>query len=114
MDSPCQSNNRLFGAPSRLLLFFVAYLATVDAYVTQNWLARGIGRELNPAMDWLYQVGGASIFVILKVGLTVLCLVWIGRRAPATPARAAAVVALAIYLPITGLHILNAFGVGMA
>jgi hypothetical protein len=109
-----QCTHPLFGVPTRLLLLFLAYLATVDAYLTQNWLARGLGREVNPAMEWLYEMGGAPVFVLLKVGMTALCLLWIGRRAPVAVARVATLVAFSIYVPITGLHVLNAFGIGMA
>ncbi|MFT7465176.1 MAG: hypothetical protein ACI9EF_003540 [Pseudohongiellaceae bacterium] len=104
----------LFGIPTRLLLLFLCYLVVVDVFLTQNWLQRGIGREVNPLISWLINEGGVLLFVSIKVGLTALCVLWIARRAPEAAARAATLVGFSIYVPVTGLHVMNAFGVGMA
>lgn len=104
----------LFGVPAGLLLLFVIYLATVDTFMTHSFLSRGLGRELNPVMDWLYHAGGAAVFATCKVGLTALCMVWVRHRAPPACGRLAALAALAIYLPLTGVHIVHMYGYGAA
>lgn len=111
---PRRCAHDLFGVPKRLLLLFLGYLVTVDAYLSQLWLQRGLGREVNPLMSWLFEEGGVLLFVTIKVGLTALCLLWIARRAPEMAARVATLAAFSIYLPVTALHVLNAYGVGMA
>lgn len=110
---PRRRTHHLFGVPTRLLLLFLGYLVVVDTFLTQLWLQRGIGREVNPLMSLLFEQGGVLLFVATKVGLTALCILWIARRAPEAAARAATVAGFSIYLPVTGLHVMNAYGVGM-
>jgi hypothetical protein len=102
-----------FGVPERLLLLFLLFLAAVDTWITYLFLTAGAGRELNPLMDWIFHTGGVIAFASVKVGLTAACLIWIGRRAPPAMARTASLVALAIYVPITGVHIYNLWGHGL-
>jgi hypothetical protein len=102
-----------FGVPERLLLLFLMFLAVVDTWITYLFLSAGAGRELNPVMDWIFYTGGVVTFASVKVGLTVACLIWMGRRAPPAVARTAALVALAIYVPITGVHIFNLWNHGL-
>lgn len=108
--TPSRPHQTLFGVPAGLLLLFVVYLATVDTFMTHSFLSRGLGREMNPAMDWLYHRGGAALFATCKVGLTALCMVWVRHRAPPASGRVAALVALAIYLPLTGVHVVHMYG----
>jgi len=110
---PRRCTRHLFGVPTRLLLLFLGYLVVVDTFLTQLWLQRGIGREVNPLMSLLFEQGGVLMFVATKVGFTALCILWIAKRAPEAAARAATVAAFSIYVPVTSLHVMNAYGVGM-
>ena len=99
----------LFGLSMPTVSWFVLYLVVIDTWLTDRSLASRKGIELNPFMDWLYHSWGALAFLISKVALTALCLLWINRRAPKAQARVAALVALAIYVPVAGIHIVGLY-----
>jgi hypothetical protein len=99
----------LLGAPLSTLSYFVLYLVAIDSWMTHHSLSTERGVELNPVMDWVYHHGGVLVFLGFKLILSALCLVWINRRAPRPQARVAALIALSIYLPIAGIHILGLY-----
>jgi len=112
MDSTATVATRestLFGVSLSTVSWFVFYLVALDVWLTDQSLAEQRGVELNPVMDWIYHSGGALTFTLFKVALTGLCLLWINRRAPTSQARMATLVALAIYLPVAGIHILGLY-----
>jgi len=98
-----------FGASLATLSYFVLYLVAIDSWLTHQSLSSGRGVELNPLMGWVYQHGGVLVFLGFKLILTVLCLVWINRRASRGQARMAVLIALSIYLPIAGIHIIGLY-----
>jgi len=83
-----------------LLLFLTA----VDTFVTQQMTAAGLGREINPAVDWMLGLGVLGFFG-LKMMLSALCVYWIVRVAPLAQARVAALVGFTIYVPVVALHL---------
>lgn len=100
-------DERLFGLPRRttgLLLFF---LTAVDTFVTLQMTSSGLGREINPAVDWMLGLGTLD-FLVVKTMLSALCVLWIVRLAPITEARLAALAGFAIYVPIVGMHLYSA------
>ena len=102
-------SSTLLGASIATLSYFVLYLVAIDSWMTHRSLSAGRGIELNPFMGWLYQHGGVLVFLGFKLALTVLCLIWINHRAPHPHARLAVLIALSIYLPIAGVHILGLY-----
>ena len=96
----------LFGLPATTLALMLLFLAGMDSVGTLLFVGRDLGRELNPAMQWLYNLGPAP-FVLTKLLVTALCVQWIVRRAGHPYARMAALAGLSIYVPIVGLHIVN-------
>lgn len=94
------------GLPGSTLAMVVLLLASIDGFATILVLRREVGIEVNPLMRWLLGHGELP-FLLIKLLLTALCARWIARHAGHPYGRLAAVVALAIYLPITGLHIFN-------
>ena len=95
----------LFGIPFRTVSLLVLFLVMLDSWLTDRSLSTRQGEELNPFMDWVYHHGGPLTFVAFKLVLTGLCLLWMHHRAPRSHARVAALVALAIYVPVAGFHI---------
>jgi hypothetical protein len=95
----------LFGLPLATASYFVLYLVAIDSWMTHHSLSTRRGVELNPLMDWVYHHGGVLVFLGFKLVLTIICLIWINRRAPLGHARMATLIALSIYLPIAGIHI---------
>ena len=104
-----EGRQTLFGVPMPTVSYFVLYLVAVDTWLTDQALSTQRGVELNPLMDWVYYTGGVLAFLAFKLTLTGLCLVWINRRAPREQARLAALIALSIYLPIAGIHIVGLY-----
>lgn len=102
--APRAASRRLFGAPISTVSWFVAFLVCIDAFATTRLTALSVAREVNPAMAWMLDVLGPHSFIVVKLGLTALCLLWINLRAPARHARMAALAAVAIYLPVVGAH----------
>jgi hypothetical protein len=105
-------SSTLFGLPATTVALFVLFLAAVDSISTVWVLRQELGTELNPLMDWLVSHGDAP-FVLFKLLLTALCVRWIVQRAEHPYARLAALVALAIYLPVVALHIVNNVALGL-
>jgi len=97
----------ILGVPVRTLCLFVLFLSALDSAMSAQVLAARRGVELNPVMAWLFDAGGVLPFVAVKVLLTLLCLLWVTRRASWAHVRLTLFTALAIYLPIAGLHIAN-------
>ncbi|MDG2149747.1 MAG: DUF5658 family protein [Planctomycetota bacterium] len=102
-------SSTLLGVSIGTLSYFVLYLVAIDSWMTHRSLSAGRGVELNPLMDWLYVHGGVLVFLGFKLTLTVLCLIWINQRAPHPHARLAVLIALSIYLPIAGIHIVGLY-----
>src|SRR5215813_12627097 len=98
----------IFGLPARTLGLLLLFLAALDSFATILVLRRQIGVELNPFMQWLFN-HGESTFLASKLALTGLCAAWIVRRAQHPYARKAALIGLAIYVPVVCLHIVNNF-----
>jgi hypothetical protein len=104
-DVPTSSpTTRRFGRETAglLLLFFVA----MDALATLLMLRLQHGHEINPVMDWLWGRGEAW-FLLIKMLLTALVVLWLLRRADGWQLRVALTIGFAIYVPIVGLHIYN-------
>ncbi len=99
----------LLGVPLPTISYFVLYLVAIDTWMTHHSLSLRRGVELNPLMDWVYHHGGVLVFLAFKLVLTGLCLLWINHRAPREQARMAALIALSIYLPIAGIHIIGLY-----
>jgi len=108
-SAPTQAKPTLFGVPMATVSYFVLFLVVVDTWLTDKALSSKRGVELNPIMDWVYHEGGVWAFLLFKLVLTGLCLIWINRRAPNAQARLATIIALAIYLPIAGIHIVSLY-----
>ncbi len=100
--------SRLFGVPASTMALLLLFLATLDSLATILVLRRQLGFELNPLMRWLHHQGEAQ-FLLIKLLLTALCMLWMMRRAWHPYARIVALVGFSIYLPIVGLHIFNNF-----
>jgi len=98
---------RVMGLPLSTVSWIVLFLATLDAWITDHLVRTQFGREVNPIMEWAHSAGGTLLFVFGKCALTGACLLWMNRRAPAREARLAAVIALAIYVPVTILHVIT-------
>ena len=96
----------LFGMPATTLALMLLFLAGMDSVGTVLFVGRDLGRELNPLMQWLFNLSPAP-FVLTKLLVTALCVQWMVRRAGHPYARVAAIVGLAIYVPIVSLHIVN-------
>ena len=103
----------LLGLPAHTVALLILFFAALDGWATIQMLAAGHGTELNPLMAWLLGRSPA-LFLCLKLLLTALCVNWIVRRERHPYARVAAIVALAIYVPIVGLHIANPFALAGA
>jgi hypothetical protein len=105
----------LFGLPASTLALILMFLAAMDSFATFQFVLSEQGRELNPVMLWMLDVG-PTFFVFYKLLLTGWCAQWIVTRASRPDrighARMAALVGLAIYVPVVGLHILNHHVVG--
>ncbi len=108
-DHSQERSRTLLGVSLSTLSYFVLFLVAIDTWMTHDSLSTQRGVELNPFMDWIYHHGGVLVFLAFKLSLTVLCLIWINRRAPRTQARMAALIALSIYLPIAGIHIIGLY-----
>ncbi len=94
----------IFGLPASTLAMMLLFLAALDSFATIGFLRRHVGTELNPIMNWLLSFGDAE-FLLIKLLLTALCARWIMLRAWHPYARIAALIGLALYVPIVGLHI---------
>jgi hypothetical protein len=103
---------RLFGIRAQTVALVVLFLAAIDSLATILALRNATGRELNPIMGWLMQQGEPH-FLLSKLLLTALCVQWMVYRASHPYARVAALVGLAIYVPIVSLHIVNNLLIGM-
>ncbi|MHC4846263.1 MAG: DUF5658 family protein [Planctomycetota bacterium] len=102
----------LFGVRAQTIALVVLFLASIDSLATILAVRYGTGRELNPVMDWLMNQGEPH-FLLSKLLLTALCVQWMVNRASHPYARVAALVGLAIYVPIVSLHIVNNLLIGM-
>ena len=102
----------LFGVRAQTVALVVLFLAAVDSLASILAVRNATGRELNPLMDWLMSQGEPH-FLLSKLLLTALCVQWMVYRAAHPYARVAALVGLAIYVPIVSLHIVNNLLVGM-
>jgi uncharacterized membrane protein len=98
---------RVMGLPLSTVSWIVMFLATLDAWITDHLVSREFGREVNPIMEWAHTTGGTVLFVFGKCALTAACLWWMNKRAPPREGRLAAIIALAIYVPVTVLHIIT-------
>ena len=107
-----EAQPRLFGIPATTVALIVLFLAAIDSLATILSLRNATGRELNPLMSWLVELGEPH-FLLAKLLLTALCVQWMVRRAAHPYARVAALCGLAIYLPIVTLHIVNGFVTGI-
>jgi hypothetical protein len=85
------------------------FLVAIDSLATILWLRSGHGYEINPIMRWVNEEGGDSLFLVVKLVLTGLCMLWVTHRASRAYARIAALSAIAIYGPVVGIHIYNGF-----
>jgi len=107
MDVALPGRRTLFGVPLSTVTWFVMFLVALDCWMTVRVVEAQVGRELNPVVDWLLESHGVRAFVLAKVLLSGLCMLWVNRRAPAAEGRMAALVALSIYVPLAGLHVAN-------
>jgi Domain of unknown function (DUF5658) len=101
-----RSKSLIFGLPASTLAMVLLFLAALDSFATIAVMRRHVGIELNPIMRWLLQQG-YSEFLLTKLLLTALCARWIMRRELHPYARVAALIGLALYVPVVGLHIFN-------
>lgn len=107
MDTTRPSPRTLLGAPLSTVCWFLQFLVVLDCWMTVRLISAERGRELNPFVDWILQHHGIQAFVLAKLLLSALCLLWIVHRAPAHEGRLAAMAGLLIYLPLAGLHVLT-------
>jgi hypothetical protein len=98
----------IFRLPATTFALLLLFLSALDSFATILVLRRQIGIELNPLMRWLFNFGEPT-FLVSKLLLTLLCAAWIVRRARHPYARKAALIGLAIYVPVVCLHIVNNF-----
>jgi hypothetical protein len=75
-------------------------LATVLSFRAQDCI------ELNPAMRWLLDRGEVP-FVLAKIAITGLVLVWICKRWGGARSRLALLAGHSIYVPIVLIHIVT-------
>jgi hypothetical protein len=99
----------VFGLPASTAALIVMFLVAIDSLATILWLRSGHGQEINPLMRWVNEEGGDSLFLLVKLALTGLCMLWVTHRASRAYARIAALSAIAIYGPVVGIHIYNGF-----
>ena len=100
-----ETRERLLGLPKSTTVLLLLFLVTVDGLATLRWLSADAGREINPAMQWLFEQGPAA-FIGAKIALAAACALWV-LQAPSRYARIAALVGFTIYVPIVVLHVLN-------
>jgi len=111
MSSTRASTSRdalIFRLPATTFALLLLFLAALDSFATILVLRRQIGIELNPLMRWLFSFGEPT-FLVSKLLLTAICVSWIVKRAKHPYARKAALISLAIYVPVVCLHIVNNF-----
>ena len=113
MSSESSRPKLLAGLSAHTVALLILFFAALDGWATIQMLAAGHGTELNPLMAWLV-TRSPALFLCSKLLLTAFCVRWIVRRERHPYARIAAIVALAIYVPIVGLHIANPFALAGA
>jgi len=82
----------------------VLVLVVLDTVFTVLHLGHGI-EEANPIMEWALETGGILLFALLKVGVTLLALVFLLAHIRFRPTRVLLVGAAAIYLGVLGVHL---------
>lgn len=85
-----------------LLLVFFA-LTVFDSVATLYYLRKG-GTELNPIARWMISLGNVE-FVLLKGGLTALCVLFVLLHKNFRYARAAIVIGFAFYFALAIYHV---------
>jgi hypothetical protein len=95
------------GAPLLLVLSAILLFQILDAYLTLAHLRRG-GIELNPAMSYLI-TRGEGWFLSVKLGISVLGLLFLGIHKNFPMVRTGLTVIFVIFLGLVAYHCVLAF-----